>query len=217
MADKKPPQSIDRLDLPASADQITSRRQPGVQPHADKAALKRKHGDENESSRTRLFGRSTCKEPAGGTSEEVESGEKPSSEDASEQTPTHWRAILAFHDMIKHPASAASKHSALDAEGRLIIALGVRNLFLATSKGGSFRGRDGQILEHMQRALGDVAQPAVVADSGLRVSFYPTTRYSELQHFQDLDARIGDHPHRNYFAQLGKTPRVFAAFVEADM
>ncbi|KAG6144937.1 hypothetical protein E4U12_002329 [Claviceps purpurea] len=132
------------------------------------------------------------------------------------EAPSHWQAIISFHDLIKDPTSAGQKYNTLDEEQKLIIALGVRNLFLATNKSGSVRDRDRQILEHMQCVLGDVSSPAVMRDSGLRVSFYPGRKYTKLRHFQDLDAKIGDHPHTSYFAQLSKSPRVFAAFVEAQ-
>ncbi|KAG5973289.1 hypothetical protein E4U58_005421 [Claviceps cyperi] len=132
------------------------------------------------------------------------------------EAPSHWRAIISFHDMIKDPTSAGQQYNTLDEEQKLIIALGVRNLFLATNKSGSVRDRDRQILEHMQCVLGDVSNPAVMRDSGLRVSFYPGRKYTKLRHFQDLDAKIGEHPHTSYFAQLSKSPRVFAAFVEAQ-
>ncbi|KAG6121771.1 hypothetical protein E4U14_001249 [Claviceps sp. LM454 group G7] len=132
------------------------------------------------------------------------------------EAPSHWQAIISFHDMIKDPTSAGQKYTTLDEEQKLIIALGVRNLFIATNKSGSVRDRDRQILEHMQCVLGDVSNPAVMRDSGLRVSFYPSRKYTKLRHFQDLDAKIGEHPHTSYFAQLSKSPKVFAAFVEAQ-
>ncbi|KAG6028086.1 hypothetical protein E4U40_001175 [Claviceps sp. LM458 group G5] len=132
------------------------------------------------------------------------------------EAPSHWQAIVSFHDMIKDPTSAGQKYTVLDEEQKLIIALGVRNLFLATNKSGSVRDRDRQILEHMQCVLGDVVNPAVMRDSGIRVSFYPGRKYTKLRHYQDLDAKIGEHPHTSYFAQLSKSPRIFAAFVEAQ-
>ncbi|KAG6005699.1 hypothetical protein E4U21_007763 [Claviceps maximensis] len=219
----------------ASTDSEIPSRQPGAQPQPGNATLKRKHGDDHKSSRTQRVGRFSSKESLGDLpqedehlgedeSEADEAGEdgpreEGETEDSSQQeAPSRWRAILSFHDMIKDPASAGQKFKAMDAEQKLIIALGVRNLFLATStsKDGTVRDRDRQILEHMQRMVGDVADPAIMKDSGLRVSFFPCSRYTKLRHFQDLDVKIGEHPYRNYFAQVVKTPRVFAAFVDAQ-
>lgn len=116
--------------------------------------------------------------------------------------------------MINDPSSAGPKYNELDAEQKIIIALGVRNLFLATSRSSSVRDRDRQILENMKGVLEEVTHPAVVKESGLEISFYPGRKHSQLRHILDLDTKIGEHPHKSYFAQLVTTPRVFAAFVQ---
>ncbi|KAG5977668.1 hypothetical protein E4U55_006633 [Claviceps digitariae] len=232
--------SLDRAPQRASTNPDIPCRQLEAQPHTDNATLKRKHEGDHESSRMQRVGRFPSKEPfkepleeplKDAPQEDVPSAEKESEVGESQQenesdnslqqnSPSHWRAILSFHGMIRDAASAGQIYDTLNAEQKLIIALGVRNLFLATSarKSGAVRDRDrdGEMLEHMQCVVGDVADPAVMRDSGLRVSFYPNSKYTKLRHFQDLDAKIGEHPHRNYFAQVVKTPRVFAAFVEGQ-
>ncbi|KAG5943356.1 hypothetical protein E4U60_006683 [Claviceps pazoutovae] len=172
-------------------------------------------GPEEEPEEDKSRGRCESKEKDESKGEGDLKGQSGIPSDTSE-APSHWQAIISFHDMIKDPTSAGQKYTTLDEEQKLIIALGVRNLFLATNKSGSVRDRDRQILEHMQCVLGDVSNPAVIRDSGLRVSFYPGRKYTKLRYFQDLDAKIGEHPHTSYFAQLSKSPRVFAAFVEAQ-
>ncbi|KAG5981848.1 hypothetical protein E4U54_006551 [Claviceps lovelessii] len=191
---------------------MSSSRQPEAEPHPDNAPLKRKLGDDHESSRMERVERFSPQGQADALSGEDEPKHSPERDPIS-----NWRAILSFHEMIRNPVSAAQIYTTLDAEQRLITALGVRNLFLATSAGknGTVRDQDRQVLEHMQSVVEDVADPAVMSDSGLRVSFYPGSKYTKLRHIQDLDVKIGEHPHKDYFALLMKTPRVFAAFVEA--
>lgn len=125
----------------------------------------------------------------------------------------YWRPVQFFHDMIKDPSGASPTYKTLDPMQKLIFALGIRNLYLATRRSSSaVRDGDRQILQGMQRLVDEDDAPIDV--EGLQVSFYPSATYSELRHFEDLDRKIAKHKNVNYYAQVGQSPRMFAAFAK---
>ncbi|KAK2601926.1 hypothetical protein QQS21_004517 [Conoideocrella luteorostrata] len=149
--------------------------------------------------------------------EEEQEEEKKEREREREEEPSHWRAVMFFHDMIQDPANTAPKYNDMDREQKLIFALGARNLYLATAKGATVRERDRQILKSMLDVMDEIENPVAVDGLDFKVSFYPTKRYSQLRRVEELDKRIDERCEvRNYFAQLVSTPRVFAVFAKPE-
>ncbi|KAG8421832.1 hypothetical protein J3458_003674 [Metarhizium acridum] len=123
---------------------------------------------------------------------------------------SHWQSIAFFHEVIANAPHASLKYSSLNDEQKLILALGARNLFLATCRSGSARETDKKILERMIDLLDGDQDPAFVG--GLSVSFYPSRGYTVLKYIEDLDNKVRDRA-VNHFAQVMKAPRLFAVFV----
>ncbi|KID77521.1 uncharacterized protein G6M90_00g096470 [Metarhizium brunneum] len=123
---------------------------------------------------------------------------------------SHWQSIAFFHEVIANAPHASSKYSSLNDEQKLILALGARNLFLATCRSGSARETDKTILERMVDLLDGDKDPAFVG--GLSVSFYPSRGYTVLKYIEDLDRKVRNKG-VNHFAQVMTTPRLFAVFV----
>ncbi|KHN94626.1 uncharacterized protein MAM_07532 [Metarhizium album ARSEF 1941] len=124
---------------------------------------------------------------------------------------SHWQSVAFFHEVIAGAPHAESKYASLNAEQKLILALGARNLFLAACRSGSARDTDKEILGTLVDILDGDEDPAFVG--GMGVSFYPSRGRSMLKYIEDLDRKVR-HRSVNHFAQVMKTPRLFAVFVD---
>ncbi|TWU77577.1 hypothetical protein ED733_007721 [Metarhizium rileyi] len=124
---------------------------------------------------------------------------------------SHWQSIAFFHEVIADAPHASSKYASLNPEQKLILALGARNLSLATCRSGSAGEKDKKILERVVGILDADEDPTLVG--GMSVSFYPSRRYSMLKYIADLDGKVRDGRNVNHFAQVMKVPRLFAVFV----
>lgn len=121
-----------------------------------------------------------------------------------------WQSIALFHEVVANAPLIPAKYASLNADQKLGFALGVRNLFLATSRSGSSRAKDKEILERMVDILDEDDDLVVVG--GMSVSCYPSRRHTILKFIENLDRKI-QRRKGNYFAQVMTTPRLFAVFV----
>lgn len=124
---------------------------------------------------------------------------------------SHWQSVAFFHEVIADAPHASAKYALLNAEQKLILALGVRNLFLATCRSGSARETDRQILDRMVDILDEDENLAFVG--GMSVSFYPSRSHAVLKYVEDLDKKVRGRS-VSHFAQVMSTPRLFAVFVD---
>ncbi|CAG9962882.1 unnamed protein product [Clonostachys byssicola] len=122
------------------------------------------------------------------------------------------RSLAFFQDLVSNPTLGTMNIEALRSKQKLILATGVRDLFIA-----DYHGLLG---EHERKLLKDIVGIIKVPldpiyTNGITLSFHPSAEFTCVKFVEDLDGKVQD---RNVqpFIQCLSTPRLFAVFVKAS-
>lgn len=124
------------------------------------------------------------------------------------------RSLAYFAELVAGLEAGYAAYSSLSLEQKKIIAVGVRDLFIADLHK-LLDEREVDILKGMVELVDDGIDESQVM--GMAVSFYPSANRTIVKFIEDLDAKIG-HERTELFAQVMSTPKLFAVFVNpADL
>ncbi|KAH7124846.1 hypothetical protein B0J13DRAFT_511141 [Dactylonectria estremocensis] len=124
------------------------------------------------------------------------------------------RTLPYFMALAAGDADGGSQYQSLTPEQRKIVAVGVRDLYIAGSTD-LLSEQQMSTLEKMLQTLDDGLETQQIG--GMTVSFYPSRTFSIMKFIEDLDEKVGNDESTVY-AQLMDTPKLFAVFVNpADL
>ncbi|CAH0055538.1 unnamed protein product [Clonostachys solani] len=131
--------------------------------------------------------------------------------DSSTPEAIRLRSLAFFRDLVSNPHLGATNIEALGSEQRLILATGVRDLFIADYHG--------LLVEHERKLLkelvGIINMPLdPIYMNGIILSFHPSAEFTCVKFIEDLDGKLQDR-NTQPFIQCVSTPRLFAVFVRA--
>ncbi|KAJ4318024.1 hypothetical protein N0V84_007078 [Fusarium piperis] len=123
------------------------------------------------------------------------------------------RTLSFFSELLESP-DGVSKYQSSTLDQRKIIAVGIRDLYIAEAAG-LLQQEDKAILQGM---VGLIDQDLGVTQfGGLNVSFYPSKEFSITKFIENLDEKIGKQASELY-AQIMPAPKLFVVFVNpADL
>ncbi|RSL43162.1 hypothetical protein CEP54_015194 [Fusarium duplospermum] len=121
---------------------------------------------------------------------------------------------LSFFSELLEDLQGVSKYQALTPGQRKIIAVGIRDLYIAEAAG-MLQQPEKVILQGM---IGLIDEDLGVRQlGGLNISYYPSNEFSITKFVENLDEKIGKQASELY-AQIIPTPKLFAVFVNpADL
>ena len=120
------------------------------------------------------------------------------------------RSLPYFSQLQADSTEGKSQYQSLTHEQKLIVAVGVRDLFFALSNG-SLGEHERCILDGMVWILHDPLESVRV--SGMTVSFHPSANFKVIKFIEALDDKLGQNAVR-HFAQVATIPKLFAVFVD---
>ncbi|KAH7137851.1 hypothetical protein EDB81DRAFT_948974 [Dactylonectria macrodidyma] len=120
------------------------------------------------------------------------------------------RSVPYFHELLADATPGGSKYSSLSHKQKLIVSVGVRDLFFAVSNG-SASEHERQLLDGILQILDDPVDKVQV--DGLTISFHPSATFKLAKYIEGLDDRVGPVQAR-LFAQMMDMPRLFTVFVD---
>lgn len=118
------------------------------------------------------------------------------------------RSLPYFMEMLED-AHGTQKYRGLTPEKRKIVAVGVRDLFIADLSG-LLSEAERDILQGMVKIIDEALEE--VHMRGLGLSFHPSSIANNVKFVEDLDEKVGKEASQLY-AQVMNTPRLFAVFV----
>ncbi|KAL2679000.1 hypothetical protein Neosp_009755 [[Neocosmospora] mangrovei] len=124
-----------------------------------------------------------------------------------------FRTLSFFSELVEN-SNGASQYKALTPNQHKIIAIGIRDLYMAEAAG---------LLQQPEKIILQGMVDLVDQDlgamqfGGLSISFYPSKEFSITKFIENLDEKIGEEASELY-AQIMPTPKLFAIFVNpADL
>ncbi|KAK1835321.1 hypothetical protein QBC39DRAFT_159369 [Podospora conica] len=106
------------------------------------------------------------------------------------------------------------EYRAWDVAKKRIVALGVRDLYLAAMSG-LLDAADQELLEKVVDVVEDSPEIGCVEVDGMTLSFFPSAAFKTVKFVEDLDTKADDRTDITpYFAQVLDTPKLFAVFVD---
>jgi hypothetical protein len=114
-----------------------------------------------------------------------------------------------FEQLIADKEDGEHKYRSLSDEQKRIVALGVRDLYLAVWQG-LLKEQEKQVLDGMVKLLDE--STGFIQACGMDISFHPSANFKVLKFLQDVGEAVGPDM-APFFAQVMETPKLFAVFV----
>ena len=121
---------------------------------------------------------------------------------------------LPFFEALVADAGSRHDYDALSADEKRIVAVGVRDLCLA-SMADLLSQHERNLLDKLVGFVDELSAVGSVDVEGMTISFHPSANFKSLRFIEDLDAKLqGCMELTPFFAQVLDSPRLFAVFVD---
>jgi len=120
------------------------------------------------------------------------------------------RSLPFLRDLAANAAAGRAEYAALTDTKKRLVGIGVRDLFLAAS-----RGLLSDEERHILKSVVDILDESTgsVEIEGMTASFHPSARYKVAKFVGGIETRAADTL-RPFFAQVMSVPRLFVVFVD---
>jgi len=121
------------------------------------------------------------------------------------------RSLPFLRRLVSNSDGALDEYRGWSMDKKRIVALGVRDLYLANTSGLLNEDENGLLAKFVDIIEEPLAGESVVVE-GMEVSFYPSASFKTVKFIEDLDSKL-DPKWGPYFAQMSEIPRLFTVFV----
>ncbi|CAI6087917.1 unnamed protein product [Clonostachys chloroleuca] len=131
--------------------------------------------------------------------------------DSSTPESVRLRSLAFFRDLVSNPTLGATNIDALESKQRLVLATGVRDLFIADYHG-LLVENERKLLKELVGIIKMPLDPIYLNETML--SFHPSAEFTCVKFIEDLDGKLQDKNIQPFIRCL-IAPRLFAVFVRA--
>ncbi|KAK0652447.1 hypothetical protein B0T16DRAFT_387706 [Cercophora newfieldiana] len=122
------------------------------------------------------------------------------------------RSLPFFRKLVSGDRGVLDDYRSWSKEKKRIVALGVRDLYLAAVAGLLVEGEKG-LLRNLVDVVEEPSPGGYATVEGMTVSFHPSASFRMIKFVEDLNSKL-DPEWGPYFAQVLDIPRLYAVFVD---